>query len=604
MKTSNLIKQTMLFLSIGSAIFLLSCNEDEDTVEAPVASFDFAVDGASVTFTNTSTGLNNVYAWDFGDGSVSSAESPTKAYTQADTYTVTLTATNDGGLSQASQDVTISSAALDSEAPVITLAGDAVITIAIGDEYTDAGATANDNVDGDITAQITVTGEVNPLQPGEYTVAYNVSDAAGNAATEVTRMVTVTFDDGLLTNGDFSTGDGTGWIGNALDVRTEGGNSFNFANVEVAGNPFDVNISQVLSMDFGNKYKLSFNASTDQVDGRTIIAGIGLNVAPFTNTAETVTITTTEQRFEFEFIANFGSADSRILFDMGADVGVVVLDNISLELISENTSTLPFDFENETETASGFNGAAFSFDTDPDNSANTVGKVTNIGAEFEGVTFFLATPVDFSTDKQISMRFYTSTADVPVLMKFENGDAPVEVSATAAATGWQDLTFDFSSTSGMYSQITLFVDGPGTAAGDFLIDDIIQEAGSTGGGGTASVFCATQVQHLGNAAETASAINLTVENMDAQSMKVTITSADADAVDVLIVNNLTGPITDSPAVSAVDSSVAGTLSVTLTWNGTPPAEVELNVLWSKESFAGNWQLNDQNTTVSFSNTCI
>ena len=55
----------------------------------------------------------------------------------------------------------------------------------------DAGASATDNVDGDITAKIVVTGEVNSSVAGTYTLTYNVSDAAGNAAQSVSRTVEV-----------------------------------------------------------------------------------------------------------------------------------------------------------------------------------------------------------------------------------------------------------------------------------------------------------------------------------------------------------------------------------------------------------------------------
>ncbi len=78
--------------------------------------------------------------------------------------------------------------------PEITLLGDAVVTLDCGAVYADAGATALDNVDGDLSAAVVVTGlppAATPLAPGAYTVAYNVSDAAGNQAVEVTRTVTV-----------------------------------------------------------------------------------------------------------------------------------------------------------------------------------------------------------------------------------------------------------------------------------------------------------------------------------------------------------------------------------------------------------------------------
>ncbi|WP_282166082.1 immunoglobulin-like domain-containing protein, partial [Cellulophaga baltica] len=72
----------------------------------------------------------------------------------------------------------------DTTAPAITLVG-ADVTINQGQEYTDQGATALDDVDGDITTDIVVDNTVNKDVVGTYTVTYNVSDDAGNAATEV-----------------------------------------------------------------------------------------------------------------------------------------------------------------------------------------------------------------------------------------------------------------------------------------------------------------------------------------------------------------------------------------------------------------------------------
>ena len=79
----------------------------------------------------------------------------------------------------------------DSIAPVITLLGDAAVSIEVGDTYIDAGATAKDNYDGDITSNIVTVSNVDTAIVGSYTVTYDVSDASGNAAATVTRIVSV-----------------------------------------------------------------------------------------------------------------------------------------------------------------------------------------------------------------------------------------------------------------------------------------------------------------------------------------------------------------------------------------------------------------------------
>jgi uncharacterized repeat protein (TIGR02543 family) len=81
---------------------------------------------------------------------------------------------------------------VDTKAPIITLLGNVTENIANGAAYTDAGATATDDVDGDISARIVVAGDiVDTAVAGTYVVTYNVSDAAGNGATEVTRTIIV-----------------------------------------------------------------------------------------------------------------------------------------------------------------------------------------------------------------------------------------------------------------------------------------------------------------------------------------------------------------------------------------------------------------------------
>mgnify|MGYP001998299039 CR=1 FL=1 len=78
--------------------------------------------------------------------------------------------------------------------PVISLIGQSEISLELGTSYTDAGATASDNIDGDITGSIIISSDVDVNNVGTYSVTYNVSDTAGNLADEVTRVVNITPD--------------------------------------------------------------------------------------------------------------------------------------------------------------------------------------------------------------------------------------------------------------------------------------------------------------------------------------------------------------------------------------------------------------------------
>jgi hypothetical protein len=87
--------------------------------------------------------------------------------------------------------VNITGGVVDTTAPVITLLGSAIVNLEVGDSFTDPGATASDNIDGNLTSSIVVTGTVNTALTGSYTLNYNVSDAAGNAAAQASRTVII-----------------------------------------------------------------------------------------------------------------------------------------------------------------------------------------------------------------------------------------------------------------------------------------------------------------------------------------------------------------------------------------------------------------------------
>ena len=78
----------------------------------------------------------------------------------------------------------------DTEKPIITLNGNSTITIKINEKFTDPGATATDNKDGDISSRIVITGSVDTSKAGVYKITYSVEDNAKNVAT-VTRTVII-----------------------------------------------------------------------------------------------------------------------------------------------------------------------------------------------------------------------------------------------------------------------------------------------------------------------------------------------------------------------------------------------------------------------------
>ena len=187
------IKQISMLLLV---ISLIGCENEDTILPEVISSFTHTInaDTGTVTFINTSVNSKN-YFWTFEDknGNITSSTeiNPVKTFTTGE-YKVTLKATNVAGASDTSEDIIVIS---DVGVPVITLLGETTINIMVGGTFTDPGATATDIVDGDLTANIVVAGDVVDVNTaGTYVITYNVSDDAGNAATERTRTVIVAAD--------------------------------------------------------------------------------------------------------------------------------------------------------------------------------------------------------------------------------------------------------------------------------------------------------------------------------------------------------------------------------------------------------------------------
>ena len=253
-------------------------------------------------------------------------------------------------------------------------------------------------------------------------------------------------------------------------------------------------------------------------------------------------------------------------------------------------------------------GTSFEIIDNPDfdNAVNTsckVGKVTKAGAQnWDNTQIDFASKFDFSTTNAITIKVWSAEADTEVRIKLEeigNPDNNLEKFQTTSVTsGWEELTFEYTSAnSDKYNKFVIFFNLNGGDSNTYYFDDLkLVETGGTSDGD----YCEKVVAHLGLSDQAASEIKLTVVNSGEKSMKVTIESNNDDAVDFILIP---GDVTGSPTQSDVDESVAGKMSITLTWPETAPTDVVFNLLWSKLSTAGNWQLGDAPTTFKFDATC-
>lgn len=77
----------------------------------------------------------------------------------------------------------------DISIPNLHLAGGLSYTVALDSEFSEPGYQAIDNHDGDITANVKVTGEVDTSKPDEYELLYEVTDQSGNSAKAIRKVI-------------------------------------------------------------------------------------------------------------------------------------------------------------------------------------------------------------------------------------------------------------------------------------------------------------------------------------------------------------------------------------------------------------------------------
>jgi len=279
------------------------------------------------------------------------------------------------------------------------------------------------------------------------------------------------FSQNLVSNGDFQTGTALPWTGNAANVQDLGsGNWVNQADVAVAGNAYDVNLSQEINLVDGKTYKLKFDAFTATATGtRTLICGLGQTGAPYAALTSTITLTPNPQTFTFEFTINYGNTVSdRVIFDMGAATGFVFIDNVSvvevLPLIQNFESAASYTAVN------GFEGASASFATDPF-TGGTNGQVFKGvqgpgGNPWQGIEFQQTIKkAKLTTNKTMTVDVFCSQAFNVLAKVAQGGTGPESATAQAYTTPgqWQTLTFNFAvpmdntqAANGEYEKIIFF----------------------------------------------------------------------------------------------------------------------------------------------------
>ena len=165
MKNLNIIFKQLFILCL--LISFTGCEEEDISSDLPAVTAGFTytanLETGTVSFINISENATK-YSWTFGNGETSIEKDPIQTF-QTGTYTVNLKASNLAGSSDTIEEE-LEIIIVDAGTPVITLLGDETVNVKPGEAYTDAGATATDDVDGDLTSSISVSGSVDTSSTG------------------------------------------------------------------------------------------------------------------------------------------------------------------------------------------------------------------------------------------------------------------------------------------------------------------------------------------------------------------------------------------------------------------------------------------------------
>jgi len=163
----------------------------------PIASSEPAQRAEPVATVTSSSALNTLrFAWTQEPVAPAADDPQWRPFDSGDTLTQTsgdgnwyvhLYARDTAGNEQAA---TFGPYVLDNTPPVLALKGTNPLVIAVNTDYEEPGATAQDAQDGNVTAAISISGNIDTAKVGSYNRDYTITDRAGNKA-ETRRAVHV-----------------------------------------------------------------------------------------------------------------------------------------------------------------------------------------------------------------------------------------------------------------------------------------------------------------------------------------------------------------------------------------------------------------------------
>ena len=406
------IKRTKIILLLVAAVTFAGCEDDDDAMlPKVVASFAQTINEDTGRVSFLNLSENaDSYSWDFGDGTTSTEINPIKTFPTGN-YTVILTAENAAGAEGTFEDEIFINIPIPVSFPV--------------------------NFD-----ETNVNYDVSTFNGAAFTIVENPDPSGANTSTSNVGQIT---NSGALFEGFFIE------LGDPLNLAEQ-------KSVKVlfwSNTPVDI----LLKLEEG---------TGPDVEITTSHGGTGWEEIYFTFDSSSAF-----SRFTM-FVDGPGTTAGEFYID---DISQINTEDIPC---TETLLEIPVNFDcNGIDYATAIVGnVSFTVIDNPElsgiNSEPTmVGQITNVGANWENAFFNLDTAIDFSMDKGVKMKLFSNQA-LPILLKFEDGtEGPTENVQNHGGSGWEELTFTLNS-AGSFNDMVIFIDGPGTAAGTFYVDDIEQ----------------------------------------------------------------------------------------------------------------------------------
>ena len=388
----------------------------------------------------------------------------------------------------------------DTDGPV--LEGALNTTVFVGEGVTPlTGVTASDNRDGDVTANIVVTGDEMPVDvAGVYNLVYTVTDAAGNETVveRVVQVLDLTFEGtDLIVNGDFDVENWQFFTAEWNGSKTK----FSIVNGEVVaeitefgldgGNPFIWGslVEQTgIQLEVGKTYRVSFDAMSTvardvivELDGDALSGTVSLTDTMTTHTLDLVYAGTEAKAGVFKLL--LGEIN-------GAGLSTVTIDNIKVEefdgsaVVAETNQIVNGDFS-DAEMLGGWGSWSEAGDEDFRVYYNEGWFTYNVAGDQSWKNKLEQGGVALEAGKTYRLSFKAKgDAARDFQVSFWDGSAGTESGALALTTDFQEysfiFTYDGAPTATLEFQLGQLTEN--FAGSRFWVDDVTLEVAIPGAG--------------------------------------------------------------------------------------------------------------------------